>query len=130
MIEKAGAFQWVRSMGVHEAYHLSRANRIIHWTCIPLELFCAVKLLSLAAYGRVDLALAGIVVEKGVDDTEKNVAEFKGTKNPVPLVLIFYYHLVEVLFALRYRPALRRTMESHKRDELARIADDPRFRRR
>jgi uncharacterized membrane protein YGL010W len=179
-----GRFGWIRRMGAHEAYHRHRANRAIHWVCIPLELFAAVKLLTLANFGRLDLALVALVLvgaiylaadlfagvlmvavllglrfasqaltthtgwldalialgvflaafavqtqvghgvyENGVDDTERNIAELKQTKNPVPIVLIFYYHLVELLFAAGYRPSLRKAVESHTRAELARMAD-------
>jgi uncharacterized membrane protein YGL010W len=48
------------------------------------------------------------VYEHGVDDTAMNVAELRRTKNPIPILLIFFYHLVELLFALGYRPALQR----------------------
>lgn len=41
-----GSFDWIRRMGVHEAYHTSPMNRIFHWVCIPFELFGVVKLLS------------------------------------------------------------------------------------
>ena len=176
-------------MGVHEAYHLDRTNRIIHWVCIPIELAAAVKLLGLVRLGPVDLALlaiglvgivylaaelaAGVVMvalllalralvrplttgslaidvavttltfagafvlqtrvghgvfEQGLDDTEMNVADFTRTRNPIPILLVFAYHALELLFALGYRPALRRAMEGHRADELARIPDDPRRR--
>jgi len=39
----------------------------------------------------------------GRDDTDVNIREFKNTKNPIPLILIFFYHLMQVLFALGYR---------------------------
>jgi uncharacterized membrane protein YGL010W len=173
-------FQWVRRMGVHEAYHLSRANRIIHWICIPIELWMVVKLLSLvhvalpviAVVGLIyllaeplagalmaallvgmwalpltsgrpwldaALALAGFVAafvfqtqvghnvfEKGIDDTKMNLAELRRTKNPIPILLVFYYHAVELLFALGYRPALRRAMESFRSEHLASLPNDPR----
>lgn len=66
------------------------------------------------------------VFEKGVDDTEKNIAELRRTKNPIPILLVFYYHLVELLFAAGYRPKLRAAMERHRDEELARIENDPR----
>ena len=174
-------------MGVHEAYHLSRANRIIHWLCIPLELLAVLKLLSLVALGPIDLAvvviigvgviylatepLAGALMilglvglhavalrcstgalaidaaaavglfvvpfviqtrvghqiyEQGIDDTEKNLAELRRRLDPIPILLVFYYHLVEILFAFGYRPALRREVERYRDDELARIVPDPR----
>ena len=50
-------FDWVRRMGVHEAYHLDRTNRVIHWICIPLQLLAVVELLSLVRIGPIDLAL-------------------------------------------------------------------------
>jgi uncharacterized membrane protein YGL010W len=58
------------------------------------------------------------VFERGIDDTDDNLRELARTKNPVPILLVFYYHLVEVLFAAGYRPALRREMEAH-RDAMA-----------
>ena len=68
------------------------------------------------------------VFERGIDDTDKNLAELRRTGNPVPIVLVFYYHLIEILFAIGYRPALRRAVEQQRDEELARIADDPRVR--
>eukprot|EP00994_Dinema_validum_P009502 NODE_944_length_1214_cov_94.877253_g711_i0.p1 GENE.NODE_944_length_1214_cov_94.877253_g711_i0~~NODE_944_length_1214_cov_94.877253_g711_i0.p1 ORF type:complete len:240 (-),score=54.13 NODE_944_length_1214_cov_94.877253_g711_i0:151-870(-) len=54
---------------------------------------------------------------KGRDDTQKNVAEFTLTHNPIPLLLIFYYHLVALLFQLGYRPALRKQIATHTQAE-------------
>lgn len=169
-------------MGVHEAHHLARANRIIHWLAIPIELFAAAKLLSLARIGPIDLAfvaavLLGIVYiatdllagalmiallfalralalsltsgsvaidavasvvlfvvaftvqtrvghgvfEKGIDDTNANLAELRRTKNPIPILLVFYYHLVELLFAVGYRPALRAQVEKYRDEEIAKM---------
>ncbi len=179
------AFDWVRRMGVHEAYHLDATNRLIHWVCIPIELAALVKLLAvvptpidlaraaIAAVGLVylaadlvagalmivlllalralvapfttgarvaDVALAAAVFgaafvfqtrighgvfEHGVDDTAMNLAEFRRTRNPIPLVLVFYYHALELLFAAGYRPALAATMRAHRARELARLRDDP-----
>ena len=50
----------------------------------------------------------------GRDDTERNLAEVRKTWNPLPLFLIFYYHLVEVFFALGYRPKLQATMRGFR----------------
>lgn len=50
------------------------------------------------------------------DDTELNLSEFSRTLNPVPLLLVFFYHVVEVVLAAGYRPSLRRTIE-YWRDE-------------
>ncbi len=175
-LPSSGAFGWKRRMGVHEAYHQSTANRLLHWLCIPVELWAVVKLASLVpilpAY-HIDLALvlivalapvylltellagtlmvaflagswyvAGLVFpettwagalavvvafaltfgaqvaighgvfEEGRDDTQKNLEEFASTKNPIPLVLVFYYHLVELLLLVGYRPALRRDIQA------------------
>lgn len=181
-----GAFDWVRRMGVHEAYHLDRTNRIIHWVCIPIELAALLKLLA-AVPAPVDLALLAIalvgvvylaaelatgalmillllalrvlvlplttgapivdvtiatltfvaafvfqtrvghgVFERGIDDTEMNLAELARTRNPIPILLVFAYHALELLFALGYRSTLRHDMERHRAAELARIPDDPR----
>jgi uncharacterized membrane protein YGL010W len=59
------------------------------------------------------------VFEEGVDDTEKNLAELRRTKNPIPIVLVFFYHLVEVLLAAGYRPALRAAVERYRAEELS-----------
>lgn len=66
------------------------------------------------------------VFEHGIDDTEMNLAEFARTRNPIPLLLVFAYHGLELLFAAGYRPALAAEVEKHRRSELARIPDDPR----
>lgn len=185
MMERS-RFDWVRRMGVHEAYHLDPTNRLIHWICIPLELAAIMKLLGLVP-SPVDLdvvaiALVGVVYvladavagaaltilllglrvlvapmttgsalldaalaaavfaaaftiqtrvghgifEHGIDDTEMNLAEFSRTKNPIPLLLVFAYHGLELLFAAGYRPALSARVEEHRRGELARIPNDPR----
>lgn len=58
---EASRFDWVRRMGVHEAYHLHPTNRVIHWVCIPIELAAFVKLLAVIP-APVDLALAAIML--------------------------------------------------------------------
>jgi uncharacterized membrane protein YGL010W len=181
-------FDWVRRMGVHEAYHLDPTNRLIHWICIPLELAALLKLLSLVptpvdlglvAIGAIGLlylavdriggaAMIGMLIglwalaatltsgsahldalvavgafalafvfqtrvghgvfERGLDDTAMNLAEFRRTKNPIPLVLVFYYHALELLFAAGYRPTLAARMHAHRARELARLPNDPRGR--
>jgi uncharacterized membrane protein YGL010W len=55
-----GAFEWIRRMGVHEAYHLDRTNRLIHWICIPIEIAAVLKLAALVP-GPIDVAGALIV---------------------------------------------------------------------
>lgn len=42
----------------------------------------------------------------GRDDAHINGEEFKRTKNPVPLVMVFYYHWCHLWFLMGYRPAL------------------------
>ncbi len=166
--ESLGAFAWKRRMGVHEAYHQARENRIIHWVAIPLEVWAVTKLLACIELGSVDLALVALllvapifaiaepvlgigmiailaifreialhvlydspwagalmavmvfggafaaqifvghrVFEQGRDDTKRNLAELRQTKNPIPTLLVFFYHLVELALALGYKPALR-----------------------
>jgi uncharacterized membrane protein YGL010W len=184
----SGAFEWIRRMGVHEAYHLDPTNRLIHWICIPIEIAAVLKLAALipgpidvglfliltvgALYlaadlaggaamialfvllravvapwttgsGALDAAVAALafgaaftfqtrvghgVFERGIDDTEMNLAELGRTKNPIPTLLIFAYHGFELLFALGYRPALWEAIERHRAGELTRIRDDPRTR--
>jgi uncharacterized membrane protein YGL010W len=179
----SAAFDWPRRMGVHEAYHRSAGNRIVHWACIPLQLLGVIEVLSQVRHGSLDLALVAIaavgalyiaadvvagalmvvfllalwaaagrvttgsawldaglgaallvaafvfqtrvghdVYERGVDDTAMNLAELRRTRNPVPILLIFFYHLVEILFAAGYRPALRRQVAAAEEAERARLA--------
>lgn len=185
-VTETPAFDWVRRMGVHEAYHLDPTNRLIHWVCIPIQLAAVLKLLALMpvpvdlglvaivlvgiVYVRADLLGGGSMValllalralvapltsgftvldaglaaatfaaafvfqtrvghgifERGVDDTAMNLAELARTKNPIPIVLVFAYHALELLFALGYRPALRDTIEHYRSGELARMPADPR----
>lgn len=66
------------------------------------------------------------VYERGIDDTALNLAEFRRTRNPIPLLLIFWYHAVELLFAVGYRPTLAATMHAHRAQALAVITKDPR----
>lgn len=66
------------------------------------------------------------VFEHGIDDTAMNLAELRRTRNPIPLVLIFWYHAVELLFAVGYRPTLAATMHAHRAQALAGIPNDPR----
>ena len=44
------------------------------------------------------------------DDTAKNLAELKRSKNPIPILLIFFYHMAELFFAASYRPTLYKTV--------------------
>jgi hypothetical protein len=60
-----------------------------------------------------------VVFEGGGDDTEKNLAELRRTKNPIPILLVFYYHLVEILLAAGYRPRLKEEIDSFTRMDLA-----------
>jgi uncharacterized membrane protein YGL010W len=176
----AGFFEWKRRMGVHEAYHRDAINRVVHWVCIPLELFAVVKLLTLVPIGPMNAGLVAVclvapvylltdalmgaamvailgafawsaplvlpshpflaagaavvlfaltfgaqvgighrVYESGRDDTEKNIAELRRTKNPIPILLVFYYHLVELFLASGYRPALARDIHAFTERELA-----------
>ena len=175
-----GIFEWKRRMGVHWAYHTSSTNRLIHFLCIPFQLFGLIKLLSLLpSVAEWDWALLFIIataplyllphLPAGVcmvamllglrwlglqlpgswiglligaftlvvpfmiqtqighklfepgqrDDTEKNIKEFLATKNPIPLALIFYYHMVELWLLLGVQPALKQEIEGHMQRELA-----------
>jgi uncharacterized membrane protein YGL010W len=68
------------------------------------------------------------VFERGIDDTATNVAELRRTGNPIPILLIFAYHALELLFAAGYRPELAAAMHAHRATALARIPADPRAR--
>lgn len=177
----AGAFDWKRRMGVHEAYHRDFNNRVVHWVCIPSELIAVAALLAAIPLGPArDAALVAVILlapiyvatepllgalmigflagcrwlslqalavsvpatvigaivlfavtfavqirighgvfEAGRDDTEQNIEELRRTRNPIPILLVFYYHLVELAFAVGYRPALRADVERFTREHLA-----------
>ena len=62
--------------------------------------------------------------ERGRDDTALNLAEFGATWNPIPLLLVPYYHLVEILLALGYRPSLKQEIAASTREELVRAVNE------
>jgi uncharacterized membrane protein YGL010W len=68
------------------------------------------------------------VFERGIDDTAMNLAELARTKDPIPILLVFAYHTLELLFAAGYRPALHTEVERYRGLELTRIPNDPRRR--
>jgi hypothetical protein len=45
------------------------------------------------------------------DDTKKNMEEFHKTRNPIPLILIFYYHMVELVLLAGVKPELKKEIE-------------------
>jgi len=47
------------------------------------------------------------------DDTEENITAFRLSKNPIPLLLIFHYHMIELLMMLGYRPKLRNEIDHY-----------------
>jgi uncharacterized membrane protein YGL010W len=174
-------------MGVHEAYHQDRRNRLVHWVCIPLELLAVAALLAAIPAGpfrdgaliataalvpiyvatepllgalmigfllacravalvAIETSLVGTLVggvllfavtfalqlrighgvfEAGRDDTEMNLGELRRTKNPIPILLVFYYHLVELALAAGYRPSLRETIAGFTREHLAAAHGQP-----
>lgn len=61
------------------------------------------------------------VFEDGRDDTNMNLAELRATKNPIPILLVFYYHLVDLALVAGYRPSLRREIDAVTTAELERI---------
>ena len=52
----------------------------------------------------------GYFEPKGRDDADNHFAELFKTKNPIPILLVFYYKMVEILLALNYRPDIQRTV--------------------
>lgn len=55
--------------------------------------------------------------ENGRDDTEKNINELLETKNPIPFLLVFYYHVLNLLLLFGYRPKLKEEIEIHLKEE-------------
>lgn len=39
--------------------------------------------------------------------------EFHTTRNPIPLILIFYYHVVELVLLVGYKPELKKEIEKY-----------------
>lgn len=58
----------------------------------------------------------GTEVEGGL-----NFEEFFRTRNPIPLLLIFFYHVVEIVLRLGYRPQLKDTIARHMQAEVKRL---------
>ena len=73
-----------------------------------------------ASFG-LQVAVGHGVFEAGRDDTKQNLAELARTKNPIPIVLVFFYHLVEIALAAGYRPALAREIHGHTEREQTRM---------
>jgi uncharacterized membrane protein YGL010W len=67
----------------------------------------------------LQVAVGHGVFEQGRDDTKANLEELARTKNPIPIVLVFFYHLVEIALAAGYRPALARAIRGHTEREVA-----------
>eukprot|EP01006_Ploeotia_vitrea_P010751 TRINITY_DN27987_c0_g1_i1.p1 TRINITY_DN27987_c0_g1~~TRINITY_DN27987_c0_g1_i1.p1 ORF type:complete len:312 (-),score=129.61 TRINITY_DN27987_c0_g1_i1:61-996(-) len=53
----------------------------------------------------------GFFEDDAADDTADNLREFRATLNPVPLLLIYWYHLVDLMMLLGYKPVLREHIE-------------------
>lgn len=66
------------------------------------------------------------VFERGIDDTAMNLSELRRTGNPIPILLIFAYHALELLFAAGYRPEIAAAMHAHRATALASLPADPR----
>jgi len=81
------------------------------------DVLVAVALFS--ATFAVQVAIGHGSFEGGRDDTNQNLAEFRTSRNPIPLLLVFYYHLVEIFFALGYRPRLERDVAVFTAREIA-----------
>eukprot|EP01063_Lacrimia_lanifica_P008305 TRINITY_DN15374_c0_g1_i1.p1 TRINITY_DN15374_c0_g1~~TRINITY_DN15374_c0_g1_i1.p1 ORF type:complete len:217 (+),score=87.30 TRINITY_DN15374_c0_g1_i1:61-711(+) len=57
---------------------------------------------------------------QGRDDTRDNLAEFgKRGYNPVPLLLVYFYHTVDLLFISGYGAEQLKVVESYKRKHLS-----------
>lgn len=79
---------------------------------------------------RLCLTLTRVFEKDARDDTNKNVKEFKKTGNFIPLVLVFYYHVVcsrklyefllpqvEVVLMTGYQPDLKKEIERFTEQE-------------
>lgn len=51
------------------------------------------------------------------DDTNKNIKEFYATRNVIPLLLIFYYHVVELVLMSGYKPELAKEIQHFTQKE-------------
>lgn len=86
----------------------------------------AVALVVFAVTFAAQVRVGHTVYEAGLDDTEKNLAELAKTKNPVPILLVFYYHLVELVLATGYRPKLARDIRHFTEIELTALRETKR----
>ncbi|WP_206509261.1 hypothetical protein C5142_19820 [Rhodococcus sp. BGS-1C] len=78
----------------------------------------------------IQLVLGHRIGENGRDDTARNLSCASMSKNPVPILLIFFYHFVEVALIAGYRPTVRARVDDATRRELARLDasnGDPNF---
>ena len=65
-----------------------------------------------------------ILEPDGRDDAHINGEEFKRTKNPVPLVMVFFYHWCHLWFLMGYRPALREHISAVRRERDAILSEE------
>ena len=80
-------------------------------------------------WGAVMFVVANLIQTKighsfeigGRDDTAINIAELKKTKNPVPTLLIFYYHWVEAFLMFGYRSDIKLEVARARAEQLKRF---------
>ena len=80
----------------------------------------AAALVVFAVAFTVQVRVGHGVFEQGRDDTNNNLAELRATKNPIPILLVFYYHLVEIVLATGYRPRLKQDIDAFTAAEITR----------
>ena len=85
----------------------------------------AVAVLVFAVTFGAQVGVGHRVFEEGRDDTDQNLAEVARTRNPLPVLLVFYYHLVELFLAVGYRPALKAQIDRHMQAALAAFGKSP-----
>jgi uncharacterized membrane protein YGL010W len=100
---------------------------IVVWA--PLLLF-AIQFHANAIFGIYEMSLAltifvvtfsiqvgvgHMIFEEGRDDTEQNIGEFLRTWNPIYISCIPFYHHMEIIFMLGFRPRIYRNVKSYQR---------------
>ncbi|MGB3773120.1 MAG: hypothetical protein WBA00_18440 [Rhodococcus sp. (in: high G+C Gram-positive bacteria)] len=97
-------------------WFLSRSvldGRPVWVAVVPVALFAVTFATQLVVGHRIG--------ERGLDDTSMNLFCARSDRNVVPLLLVFYYHVVELAFMAGYRPDVRAQVDAVTRREIERI---------
>ena len=60
----------------------------------------------------------GLLEQNNRDDAHRNIEEFIKTKNPIPLLLIVYYHWIDMFLYFGYKPQLKQRINAYTKERL------------